>query len=113
MHPGLGSVWNEKVCNNVCKVWAKSCDKIAKGTAKCVKGEERALALIGVAECKDSDHPGEIRECIGEVQDELKQQRADLKEEAGEARATCARQGRRCVNACDDMFDDVTIPVED
>jgi hypothetical protein len=113
IHPGLGSVRNEKSCNNVCKAWAKSCDQIARGTAKCVKGEERALALIGVAECKDSDHRREIRECKGEVKDELKQQKADLKEEANEARATCAQQGRRCVNACDDMFDDVTIPVED
>ena len=113
MHPGLGSVRNERACNNVCKAWAKSCDQIAKGTAKCVKGEERALALIGVAECKDSDDRGEIRECKGEVRDELKQQKADLKEETSEARATCTRQGRRCVNACDDMFDDVTIPVED
>ena len=113
MHPGLGSVRNKKACDNVCKAWAKSCDQIAKGTAKCVQGEERALALIGVAECKDSDDRGEIRECIGEVKDEATQQKADLKEEAGEARAICARQGRRCLNACDDMFDDVTIPVED
>jgi hypothetical protein len=113
MHPGLGSVRNENACNNVCKAWAKSCDQIAKGTTKCVQGEERALALIGVAECKDSDDRGEIRECKGEVRDELKQQKADLKEETSEARATCTRQGRRCVNACDDMFDDVTIPVED
>ena len=113
IHPGLGSVRNKKTCNNVCKAWAKSCDQIAKGTAKCVQGEERALALIGVAECKDSDHRGEIRECVGEVKDELKQQKADLKEEKNEARATCARQGRRCVNACSDMFDEVTTPVED
>jgi len=113
MHPGLGSVRNENACNNVCRAWAKSCAQIAKGTAKCVQGEERALALIGVAECKDSDDRGEIRECIGEVKDELKQQRADLREERREARATCTRQGRRCVNACDDMFDDKPIPVED
>ncbi len=51
--------------------------------------------------------------CINEVRGEAKQQKADLKEEAGEARAICTRQGRRCLNACDDMFDDVTIPVED
>jgi len=114
IHPGLGSVRNAKACNRVCKAWSKSCDQIAKGTAKCVQGEEKALALIGVAECKDSDHHGEIRECVGEVKDELKQQKADLKEEASEARDICAQQGRRCVNACDDMFDDdVTIPVED
>jgi hypothetical protein len=113
MHPGLGSVRSKKACDNVCTAWAKSCDQIAKGTAKCVQGEERALALIGVAECKDSDDRGEIRECIGEVKDEATQQKADLKEEANEARAICAQQGRRCLNACDDMFDDVTIPVED
>jgi hypothetical protein len=113
MHPGLGSVRTEKACNNVCKAWAKSCDQIAKGTAKCVRGEERALAIIGVAECKDSDRRSEIRECIAEVKDEAKQQKADLKDEANEARAICTQQGRRCVNACDDLFDDVTIPVED
>jgi hypothetical protein len=66
-----------------------------------------------VAECKDSDDRREIRECIAEVKDEAKQQKADLKEEANEARAICTQQGRRCVNACDDLFDDVTIPVED
>lgn len=113
IHPGLGSVRNEKACKNVCKAWAKSCDQIAKGTARCVQGEERALAVIGVAECKDSDDRGEIRACTGEIKNELKQQKADLKDEATEARATCTQQGRRCVNACDDMFDDVTIPVED
>jgi hypothetical protein len=106
IHPGLGSVRNERSCKNVCKAWAKSCDQIAKGTAKCVQGEERALAIIGVAECKDSDDRGETRECTDEVKGELKQQKADLKEEKNEARATCARQGRRCWNACSDMFDD-------
>ena len=108
--PGLGSVRNERSCNRICKAWKKSCKQIGSGSAKCVKGETRALALIGVAECKDSDHRGEIRECVGEVKDELKQQKADLKEEASEARDICAQQGRRCVNACDDMFDDVPIP---
>jgi hypothetical protein len=113
IHPGLGSVRTEKTCKKVCKAWAKSCIQIAKGTAKCVKGEERALALIGLAECKDSDDRGEIRECREEVKEEAIQQKADLKEEAREARDTCAQQGRRCLNACDDMFDDVTTPIED
>jgi hypothetical protein len=101
-------VSSERICKRVCKAWAKSCDQIAKGTAKCVRGEERALALIGLAECKDSDDGGETRECIGEVRGELKQQKADLKEEANEARATCAQQGRRCFNACENMFAEVT-----
>ncbi|MBW1842848.1 MAG: hypothetical protein JRJ05_00805, partial [Deltaproteobacteria bacterium] len=113
MHPGLGSVRTKNACNNVCTAWAKSCDQIAKGTAKCVQGEGRALAIIGVAECKDSDDRRGIRECIDEVKDEAKQQRADLKEEAKAARAICTQQGRRCVNACKDLFDDVTTPVED
>jgi len=113
MHPGLGSVRTEMACNKVCKAWAKSCVQIAKGTAKCVQGEERALAIIGVAECKDSDDRREIRECVNEVNKEARQQKADLKDEAKEARAICTQQGRRCVNACDDLFDDVTIPVEE
>jgi hypothetical protein len=110
MHPGLGSVRTEKACKNVCKAWAKSCNQIAKGTAKCVQGEGRALAIIGVAECKDSDDRRGIRECIGKVKKEAKQKKADLKEEANAARAICTQQGRRCVNACDDLFDDVNIP---
>jgi len=113
IHPGLGSVRNAKACNNVCKAWSKSCDQIAKGTAKCVQGEERALAIIDVAECKDSDDRGEIRACIAVVKDEASQQKGELKREANAARTVCARQAERCENACDDMFDDVTIPVED
>ena len=112
IHPGLGSVRSERTCKRVCKAWAKSCGRIAKGTAKCVRGEERALALIGLAECRDSDDRGETRMCIREVRGELKQQKVDLKEEAKEARATCAQQGRRCFNACENMFAEVT-PIED
>jgi hypothetical protein len=111
IHPGLGSLRNERACLNVCRAWAKSCDQIAKGTAKCVRGEERALAIIGVAECKDSDDRAEVRECIDEVKDEANQQKADLKAEADEARAICPRQGRRCANVCKDMFAAVT-PIE-
>jgi hypothetical protein len=107
--PGLGSVRTEKTCKKVCKAWAKSCGLIAKGTARCVLGEERALALIGLAECKDSDDRAEIRECRNEIKKEATQQKSDLREEAKEARDTCTQQGRRCVNACDVMFDDVTI----
>jgi hypothetical protein len=113
MHPGLGSVRNKKACYKVCKAWAKSCDQIAKGTAKCTLGEEKALAVIGVAECKDSDHSGEIRNCIQEIKDEASQQKVDLRQEYDEARDICVRQARRCANACDDMFDDVEIPAED
>ncbi|MBW2540877.1 MAG: hypothetical protein JRF15_02205 [Deltaproteobacteria bacterium] len=113
MHPGLGSVRTERACNNVCKAWAKSCDQIAKGTAKCVQGEEKALAIIGVAECKDSDVRRGIRDCIDEVKRESQQKKDDLRAEADEARAFCARQQQRCENACDDLFGAVTLPVED
>ncbi len=112
MHPGLGSVRTARACNNVCKAWAKSCDQIAKGTAKCVQGEERALAVIGVAECKDSDDRSGIRACLGEVKDKANQQKADLKLEAENARDICARQAQRCENACDDMFVEVPAPIE-
>jgi hypothetical protein len=111
IHPGLGSVRTERTCKRVCKAWAKSCIQIAKGTAKCVKGEERALALIGLAECGDSDDRREIRQCRDDVKEEAIRQKAELKKEAGEARDTCTQQGRRCLNACEDMFDDVTTPI--
>jgi hypothetical protein len=110
--PGLGSVKKETTCKNVCKTWAKSCDQIAKGTAKCVQGEEKALALIGVAECKDSDDRDEVRQCIAGVKVDLKGQKALLKREASAARDVCSRQGDRCSNACDDLFNDVVVPVE-
>jgi hypothetical protein len=111
--PGLGSVRNERTCNRICKAWRKSCNQIGSGSAKCVKGETRALALIGVAECKDSDDRGEIRECRDRVKARYKRLKAALREDAGEAKDTCARYGRWCSNACDDMFDDVPTPVED
>ena len=111
--PGLGSVRSETACNNVCKAWTKSCNQIGAGSAKCVQGEIRALALIAAAECKDSDHRGEIRECIDEAKTEYAEQKTDLKEDANEAKATCARHGERCLNACDDMFGEVPEPIED
>jgi hypothetical protein len=109
--PGLGSVRNEQACNKICKTWAKSCERIAKGTAKCVQGEEKALALIAVAECKDSDDRPEIRICREEVKQTAAQQKIDLKQEASDALDTCARQGQRCANACDDLFGDVPTPL--
>jgi hypothetical protein len=112
IHPGLGSVRNVKACNKVCKAWSKSCGLIAKGTAKCVRGEERALALIDVAECKDSDDGREIRACIAGVKDEASQQKGELKVEANAARAICAQQAGRCEKACDNMFGEI-LPVED
>ena len=113
MHPGLGSVRTARACDRVCKAWAKSCDQIAKGTAKCVQGEERALAVIGAAECKDSDDRGGIRECIDGIKDKASQQKEALKLEAEQARDICARQAQRCENACDDMFVEVPAPIED
>ncbi len=102
--PGLGSVRNEKACAKICKVWTQSCGQIAAGSAKCVHGEENALRLISAAECKDSDDRSEIRECVADLKAERANQKTALKQEAREAGDTCNRQGRRCVNACNDMF---------
>jgi hypothetical protein len=104
--PGLGSVRNERSCNRICKAWRKSCNQIGAGSAKCVKGETRALALVGAEECKDSDDRDEIRECRASVKTRYKRLKAALREDADEAKDTCARYGRRCLNACDTMFDD-------
>jgi len=109
--PGLGSFREEKTCNNICKAWAKSCDQIAKGSAKCVLGDGRAFALIELAECKDSDDRDEIRACANEVKQKATRQKAALKQNATEALDTCSRQGDRCMNACDDMFGEVPTPV--
>jgi hypothetical protein len=111
--PGLGSVRTKKSCDRICKAWTKSCNQIGSGSAKCVQGETRALALVGAAECKDSDDRAEVRECRDSVKTRYKRLKAALREDAAEAKDTCARYGQRCLNACDAMFDDVTIPVED
>ncbi|HXV14865.1 MAG TPA: hypothetical protein VEC56_11730 [Candidatus Krumholzibacteria bacterium] len=106
MFPGLGSANDEGVCNDICRAWARSCDDIAKGSGRCVAGEEKALAVIAFAECKDSDDRRDIAECREAVKDELAAQKAELRVETDEARDRCANMGRRCANACDDMFDD-------
>jgi hypothetical protein len=115
LFPGLGSVRNERACNRVCKTWARSCQQIASGSAKCVKGEGKALALIAIAECKDSDDRTETRECLADVKTRATHLKGALKEDATEAIATCERQGKRCMNACEDMYGEepVTLPVED
>jgi len=104
--PGLGSVRNEQSCTNICRAWAKSCDQIAVGSGRCTQGEERARALIAAAECKDSDDRDAIRECRNDARQEYNEQKVQLRDEVGEARDTCDRYGRRCANACSDMFDD-------
>jgi len=104
--PGLGSVRDETTCNNVCKAWTKSCNQIGAGSAKCVAGETRALALIAAAECKDSDDRGEVKACRDAAKAEYAQQKAALKEDAQAAKDTCAGHGESCLNACADMFDD-------
>ncbi|MCH8084188.1 MAG: hypothetical protein IH885_08120, partial [Myxococcales bacterium] len=102
--PGLGSARNAKTCKTICKVWTKSCNLIGSGSAKCVQGEIKARALVKVAKCKDSDDRGEIKECRSEAKTMYKRWKALLKEDAAEAKATCARHGERCLNVCDDMF---------
>jgi len=112
--PGLGSVRNERACLAVCKAWTRSCSQIASGSGRCVAGETKARALVEVAECKDSDDRQEIRECVGEVKDDLKSAKDDLKQETLEAGERCTQTGRRCANACEDLFDDDgTRPDED
>jgi hypothetical protein len=106
MFPGLGSANDEGVCNDICRAWARSCDDIAKGSGRCVAGEEKALAVIAFAECKDSDDRGDITECREAVKDELAAQKAELRVETDQARDRCANMGQRCANACDDIFDD-------
>jgi hypothetical protein len=113
LFPGFGSVRNLKACRKVCRAWTKSCKQIAKGSTRCVRGEQRALKLIDVAECKDSDDREERRECVADVRSEAAQDKAELKAEALEARDTCEAQGQRCYNACYDIFDPVDVPVED
>jgi hypothetical protein len=112
LFPGLGSVSNAKVCNTICKAWTKSCKQIGAGSAKCVQGEIRARVLVAAAECKDSDHSDEVRECRDGARAAYARRKAALREDVGEAKETCARHGRRCLNACDDMFGEIQ-PVED
>lgn len=112
LFPGLGSVRNAKACQNVCKAWSRSCNQIAAGSAKCVRGEQQALKLIDVAECKDSDESTQIRECVADVKQEAAEDKTELSAEALDARATCNAQGQRCLNACEDTFDPTALPVE-
>jgi hypothetical protein len=113
MFPGFGSVKKAKVCKNVCKAWAKSCKQIGQGSAKCVQGEIRALKLVAVAECKDSDHPAEIRECRSDAMETYAEQKDALREDAGDAKAACAGHGERCLNRCDDLFDELPVSIDD
>jgi hypothetical protein len=106
MFPGFGSVRNATACKRVCKAWAKSCKQIGVGSAKCVKGEIRALALVAAAECKDSDDGAEIRECRGDVKETYAEQRDALREDARDAKAACADHGEDCLNRCDIRFGD-------
>jgi hypothetical protein len=111
--PGIGSVRSERACNKICKVWAKSCTKIAKGSARCVSGEQKALAVIGKAECKETDDKDEFRACKAEIKADFVEQKAKLKDDAAESQDICNKQGQRCKSACTDLFDDVVIPIED
>jgi hypothetical protein len=111
LFPGFGSVRNARACNNVCKAWAKSCKQIGVGSAKCVQGEIRALALVAAAECKDSDDRDEIRECRGDVKETYAEQKDALREDAGDAKAACADYGEQCLNRCDVLFGASTDPI--
>lgn len=113
LFPGFGSVRNAKVCNKVCKAWAKSCKLIGAGSAKCVQGETRALALVAAAECKDADDRGDIKECRAEAKAEFAKQKAELKVEVGEAKTACKNHGERCINRCDDLFGELPEPIVD
>jgi len=113
MFPGFGSVRNKNACKKVCNAWAKSCKQIGVGSAKCVQGEIRALALVAAAECKDSDDRAEIKECRDDVNETYGEQRDALREDARDAKAACADHGERCLNRCDDLFDELPEPIDD
>lgn len=104
LFPSIGSVRDARACLQVCKAWTRSCTRIASGTARCANGEARARALIEYAECRNSEDRHEIRECMAEVRAELKGMKAGLKAEALEANGVCIGTGRRCANACNDLF---------
>ena len=112
LFPGFGSVRNAKTCKNVCKAWGKSCKQIGAGSAKCVQGEIRALALVAAAECKDSDDRAEIRECRADAKQTYAEQKDALREDAGDAKTACADHGERCLNRCDDLFDELPEPID-
>ena len=113
LFPGLGSTRNHASCHRVCRAWTRSCVSIATGSGRCAHGEQRALALIEAAECRDSSDREGVRECRIRVKEELQTGKEELKAETEESRDRCTRRGRRCANACDDLFDEVVVPVED
>jgi hypothetical protein len=114
LFPGLGSVRNETSCHYVCKSWTRACGQVATGSARCAHGEGKALGIIEIAECRDSDDRGEMRECVADAKIAEAKARAELRRETTEARDLCAKTGQRCHNVCDDVFGEpVTLPVED
>jgi hypothetical protein len=104
LFPGPGSVNSDTVCKKVCKAWGKSCKLIGKGSAKCVKGETKALALVAVAECKDPDDRSGSKECRREVKATYREQKTELKQEARDAKEACAGYKEQCSIRCDEHF---------
>jgi hypothetical protein len=100
--PQISDYPSYSTCVRACRVWNKGCAGIVKGTARCVRSEQKSLYALGLVECREADEP---RQCRNDAKDEASDARDELELETEAGEETCARVGRRCANACADYHD--------
>ena len=103
--PSLGSSVTRRICLASCRAWSRGCRRMARGAARCLSLEIRAVRAVENVECRNNDNGREIRACLGDLRDGVRRLKHDLREEHRESNQTCISGGRRCSNACFDLFD--------
>jgi len=104
--PEIGIYPDAESCIRACRVWARGCMGIVKGTAKCVRSETRSLLQLDLYECKNLDDRADVRECKAQLKGEIGEFKAEFRQAVTDGRGTCERVGRRCANACEDLHDE-------
>lgn len=103
--PELESSLSRRLCLASCRAWARGCSRVTRGAAQCRIAEGRAIGGVAAVECRNHENPREARACLERLRERGKNFASDLREEASESADTCANRGRRCANACADLFE--------
>jgi len=104
--PAIGSFPNGSVCSRACRAWTKGCTGIVNGTARCVQSEVKSVARLEIADCTKLEDRRERRQCKAQVKRDAEAELRGLARELRAGRGTCESVGRRCDNACQDIFDE-------
>ncbi len=83
-----------RTCRQVCKAFAKACQKVVAINAKCVDSLLKPMAKADIARCEDDE------ECRKSVKDSSRFDREDARDDARDGKTTCQERVASCFEGC-------------